>query len=49
MKNMKLKIIITAFFAVLMITVCAIPCFAQFDMAGHYDPNGTTSTYYAYP
>ena len=49
MKNMKLKIIITAFFAVLMITVCAIPCFAQFDMTGHYDPNGTTSTYYAYP
>ena len=48
MKNIKLKIIMTAFFAVLMITVCAIPCFAQFDMTGHYDPDGTTSTYYAY-
>ena len=48
MKNIKLKIIMTAIFAVLMITVCAIPCFAQFDMTGHYDPDGTTSTYYAY-
>ena len=48
MNKTKLKILITAFFAVLMIAVCAIPCFAQFDMTGHYDPTGTTSTYYAY-
>ena len=48
MKNTKPKIIITAFFAVLMMAVCAIPCFAEFYMAGHYDATGTTTTCYAY-
>ena len=48
MKNFKLKWIIAVAFAVMIITACAVPCFALFTMTGHYDPNGTTSTYYAY-
>ena len=48
MKNFKLKWIIAMAFAVMIITACAVPCFALFTMTGHYDPNGTTSTYYAY-
>ena len=48
MKNFKLKWIIAVAFALMIITACAVPCFALFTMTGHYDPNGTTSTYYAY-
>ena len=48
MKTKKFKIIITLVFIVVMITACTIPCFALFTLTGHYDPNGSTSTYYAY-
>ena len=42
------KTIMALIFTVFMTVICAIPCFAEFTMTGHYDPDGTTSTYYAY-
>ena len=42
------KTIMELIFTVFMTVICAIPCFAEFTMTGHYDPDGTTSTYYAY-
>ena len=48
MRRKSLKILLAIVFALITVTVCAVPCFALFTMTGHYDPTGTTSTYYAY-
>jgi len=42
------RIILTLFFVTITIISCAVPCSALFTMTGHYEPDGTTSTYYAY-
>lgn len=48
MKSKWIKLLVVAFFVSAMTVFCAFECFALFTMTGHYDPDGTTTTYYAY-
>lgn len=48
MKNKAVKVTLILVFAIATLIICAVPCFATFYMAGHYDPTGTTTTCYAY-